>query len=141
MQADADRLAIIRHSRELGFPLNSIQAPLALSDDPDRPCAQANVIACAHLAERRDRFGYLHRPASGVATPINTGSTWATTVRRRAEVSLKEARDGCGRRAAVGAVSGGIRRKKAFTTTLIRDAGIETPQGRRLLPIRPRADR
>lgn len=47
----ADRLAFIRHSRELGFPLESIRALLALSDDPNRSCEQADRIARAHLQD------------------------------------------------------------------------------------------
>lgn len=58
-QAHADRLAFIRHSRELGFPLDSIRALLALSDDPERPCAQVDVIARTHLAEVRHRIDRL----------------------------------------------------------------------------------
>lgn len=58
-RAHADRLAFIRHSRELGFPLDSIRALLALSDDPDRPCTQVDVIARTHLGEVRRRIDRL----------------------------------------------------------------------------------
>ena len=47
----ADRLAFIRHSRELGFPLDAIRDLLGLSDDPNRSCEQADRIARAHLRE------------------------------------------------------------------------------------------
>lgn len=49
--AHADRLAFIRHSRELGFPLDSIRTLLALSDDPNRSCEQADRIARTHLQD------------------------------------------------------------------------------------------
>ena len=57
--AHADRLAFIRHSRELGFSLDSIRTLLSLSDDPDRPCAQVDVIARTHLGEVRRRIDRL----------------------------------------------------------------------------------
>lgn len=59
-RAHADRLAFIRHSRELGFSLESIRAILALSDDADRPCAEVDAIAREHLDAVRDRITRLH---------------------------------------------------------------------------------
>ena len=55
----ADRLAFIRHSRELGFPLDAIRELLALTDDPNRSCDQADRIARAHLREVETRIGSL----------------------------------------------------------------------------------
>ena len=55
-RAHADRLAFIRHSRELGFSLESVRALLALSDDADRPCAEVDAIARRHLDAVRDRI-------------------------------------------------------------------------------------
>lgn len=49
--ADADRLAFIRHSRELGFSLDAIRTLLDLSDDPNRSCNQVDRIARHHLHE------------------------------------------------------------------------------------------
>lgn len=51
----ADRLAFIRHARELGFPLESIRELLKLSDDPDQPCTVADRIATAQLREVESR--------------------------------------------------------------------------------------
>ena len=50
-----ERLAFIRHGRELGFPLDAIRELLTLSDDPDQPCEQAHDVAQSHLdaVERR----------------------------------------------------------------------------------------
>jgi len=43
------RLNFIRHARELGFEIDDIRELLALSDQPDQPCANADQIAQRHL--------------------------------------------------------------------------------------------
>jgi DNA-binding transcriptional MerR regulator len=58
-QMHADRLAFIRHSRELGFSLDRVRALLALSDDAERPCAEVDAIAREHLGAVRDRIAKL----------------------------------------------------------------------------------
>ena len=45
------RLAFIRHSRELGFPLDAIRELLGLVDAPDRSCAAADAIAKRQLIQ------------------------------------------------------------------------------------------
>jgi len=52
-----ERLAFIRHARELGFPLEAIKELLDLSDRPDRSCAAVDGIARVQLdaVERRIR--------------------------------------------------------------------------------------
>ncbi|QDD92758.1 Cadmium efflux system accessory protein (plasmid) [Roseomonas mucosa] len=50
------RLDFIRHARELGFPLDSIRALLALSDRPDRPCEEAHALASTQLAFVADKL-------------------------------------------------------------------------------------
>ena len=50
-QEHADRLAFIRHARELGFPLPAIRELLALSDDPRHSCREADEIASVHLRD------------------------------------------------------------------------------------------
>lgn len=50
-RAHADRLAFIRHSRELGFPLEAIRSLLTLVDKPNQSCAEADRIARAQLRE------------------------------------------------------------------------------------------
>lgn len=55
-QAQLDRLAFIRHSRELGFSLPQIRSLLDLSDRPDRPCAEADRIAQENLLAVRRRI-------------------------------------------------------------------------------------
>ncbi len=54
-----DRLAFIRHARELGFPLDAIRDLLSLSDRPDQSCAAADAIAKAQLMATRARIARL----------------------------------------------------------------------------------
>ena len=48
---DVRRLRFIRHARELGFEVEAIRQLLSLSDQPDRPCREADAIARAHLSD------------------------------------------------------------------------------------------
>lgn len=54
-----DRLAFIRHARELGFPLEAIRELLGLADDPDRSCEAADRIAKRQLEQVESRIGRL----------------------------------------------------------------------------------
>jgi len=54
-----DRLAFIRHARELGFGLDAIRALLSLADRPDLDCAAADRIAQEHLDAVRERIARL----------------------------------------------------------------------------------
>ena len=56
---DIARLQFIRHARDLGFPLDSVETLLVLSDDPTRPCAEVDVIARAQLAQVERRITQL----------------------------------------------------------------------------------
>jgi len=58
-RATLDRLAFIRHSRQLGFPLVAVREPLDLSDHPDRPCDAADAIAARRLREVERRLARL----------------------------------------------------------------------------------
>ncbi|WP_103175193.1 helix-turn-helix domain-containing protein [Paracoccus sp. SY] len=51
-----ERLAFIRHSRDLGFSLDDIRELLSLSDQPDMSCAAADVIATRQLVSVKDRI-------------------------------------------------------------------------------------
>lgn len=53
------RLSFIRHARQLGFDLDAIRSLLDLSDHPDRPCGEANIIAERHLAEVVEKIARL----------------------------------------------------------------------------------
>lgn len=55
-QVDVDRLAFIRHARELGFPLEAIRDLLSLSDDPEQSCEAADAIASAQLEAVEQRI-------------------------------------------------------------------------------------
>jgi DNA-binding transcriptional MerR regulator len=54
------RLAFIRHSRELGFSIESIRALLALCDAPDRDCVAADDIARQQLRAVEARIKQLN---------------------------------------------------------------------------------
>lgn len=56
---DVDRLRFIRHARELGFEVDAIRQLLGLVDQPDRSCAEADVIARVHLREIESKLARL----------------------------------------------------------------------------------
>jgi len=58
-RATLDRLAFIRHARELGFSLEAIRDLLSLSDKPDQSCAAADAIAKAQLHAVQARIARL----------------------------------------------------------------------------------
>lgn len=58
--AALDRLAFIRHARDLGFGLEAIRELLDLSDRPDRPCADVDAVARRHLADVERRIARLN---------------------------------------------------------------------------------
>jgi DNA-binding transcriptional MerR regulator len=58
-QTHADRLAFIRHGRQLGFSLDSVRTLLDLADEPGRNCADVDAIAREHLAGVRERIARL----------------------------------------------------------------------------------
>ncbi len=51
-----ERLTFIRHSRELGFPLDAIRELLSLADDPERSCEAADRIARRQLEQVKSRI-------------------------------------------------------------------------------------
>lgn len=57
--ADLERLAFIRHARELGFPLDAVRELLDLADNPRRPCDEADAIARRQLVRVERRIGRL----------------------------------------------------------------------------------
>lgn len=50
-RTDVERLAFIRHARELGFDVEAIRRLLALQDQPEQSCAEADALAKQHLIE------------------------------------------------------------------------------------------
>lgn len=53
---DLDRLAFIRHARQLGFPLDAIRELLELADHPGVSCAEADSIAQRQLRQVEQRI-------------------------------------------------------------------------------------
>lgn len=56
---DLDRLAFVRHARQLGFTLGAIRELLDLSDNPARSCAEVDRIAQRQLREIEVRIARL----------------------------------------------------------------------------------
>ncbi|WP_114416194.1 MerR family transcriptional regulator [Marinospirillum perlucidum] len=56
---DVERLAFIRHGRELGLELEAIRELLALSDHPDADCTAADDLASRHLQALEERIASL----------------------------------------------------------------------------------
>jgi len=56
---DLEHLKFIRHSRELGFSLDSIRTLLRLSRHSDEPCQQADALAREQLRQVRSRIARL----------------------------------------------------------------------------------
>ena len=54
-----DRLAFIRHSRELGFSLQAIRELLSLSDRPEQPCDAVDRLARRQLEQVEQRLARL----------------------------------------------------------------------------------
>ncbi|SLN71344.1 HTH-type transcriptional regulator ZntR [Falsiruegeria litorea R37] len=53
---DLERLAFIRHGRQLGFSLDAIREFLDLSDNPEQSCSVADSIARRQLSQVRQRI-------------------------------------------------------------------------------------
>jgi MerR family transcriptional regulator, mercuric resistance operon regulatory protein len=57
--AHLKRLNFIRRARLLGFSIDEVRALLRLADERKRPCAEARVVAEAHLADVRNKIADL----------------------------------------------------------------------------------
>jgi DNA-binding transcriptional MerR regulator len=55
-RAQVDRLAFIRHARDLGFSIEAIRELLQMADRPDMPCDEADAIALRHLQDVKARI-------------------------------------------------------------------------------------
>lgn len=60
-EKDRERLAFIRHSRDLGLPMDAIRDLLELSAHPEAPCADVDRIADHQLKAVRERIKRLKR--------------------------------------------------------------------------------
>lgn len=56
-----ERLAFVRHARDLGFSLEAIRDLIELSHHPERPCGRADSIVADQLAAVRVRIARLQR--------------------------------------------------------------------------------
>lgn len=71
-----ERLAFIKHARDLGFPVEGIRMLLRLSDTPDIACDEAHAIAVRHLNDVRHkiaRLRSLESELSRIATTCSGG--------------------------------------------------------------------
>ncbi len=59
-----ERLAFIRHSRELGFSLDTIRELLSLTDEPERSCAAVDRMARRQLRQVESRITRLQALAT-----------------------------------------------------------------------------
>lgn len=57
--SEEDRLAFIRHARQLGFPLEAIRELLGLADSPDHSCSHVDSIASKQLRDVEARIARL----------------------------------------------------------------------------------
>lgn len=55
-KAHLERLAFIKHGRDLGFSIEAIRALLTLTDRPTMPCDEAHAIASQHLADVKSKI-------------------------------------------------------------------------------------
>lgn len=55
-RAEIDRLAFIRHTRDLGFSIEAIRELLGMADRPDMPCVDADTIVFRHLQDVKSRI-------------------------------------------------------------------------------------
>ncbi|WP_448203027.1 MerR family transcriptional regulator [Azospirillum sp. sgz302134] len=55
------RLTFVRRARELGFPLDTVRAMLALADQPDRPCGEVDAMVVEQLHEVERKIADLQR--------------------------------------------------------------------------------
>jgi DNA-binding transcriptional MerR regulator len=55
-RADVDRLAFIRHARDLGFSIEAIRELLGMADRPNMPCDEADAIVFRHLEDVKSRI-------------------------------------------------------------------------------------
>jgi DNA-binding transcriptional MerR regulator len=70
----AERLAFIRHSRELGFSLDAIRQLLELSDDPDQPCEHVDAIARDQVDRRIVSLKALKKELNRMITQCRGGN-------------------------------------------------------------------
>ena len=58
-KSDLERLAFIRHARDIGLNIDAIRELIALSQHRQMPCEGADRIAAEHLAHVREKISSL----------------------------------------------------------------------------------
>ena len=69
---DLQRLAFIRHSRELGFEIDAIRTLLTLQEDQNQSCMSACTIARARLEEIEQRIRSLQALKDELETMLDS---------------------------------------------------------------------
>ncbi|WP_320199494.1 MerR family transcriptional regulator [Agrobacterium sp. rho-13.3] len=60
-KSDLERLAFVRHARDLGLNIEAIRELIALSQHREMPCDGADRIAADHLADVREKIARLKK--------------------------------------------------------------------------------
>ncbi|KAF0137139.1 MAG: hmrR [Xanthobacteraceae bacterium] len=83
---DVQRLAFIRHGRDLGFETDEIRQLISLTGDPDHPCAEADAIARRHLVDIDAKIARLTAMRGEIARMVDSCSHGAIATCRVIEV-------------------------------------------------------
>ena len=84
---DADRLNFIRNGRRLGFSIDEIRSLIALSNQPERDCAEAAQIASHHLIAVEGRL----RQLEALRDELSAMSASGCSAQRMADCKVIEA--------------------------------------------------
>lgn len=84
--ADVQRLAFIRHGRDLGFDIGEIRQLIALAGEPGQPCAGADAIARRHLVDIDAKIARLTAMRREIARMVEDGAHGAIATCRVIEV-------------------------------------------------------
>jgi len=87
LPSDVERLSFIRNGRRLGFSIDEIRSLIALSDQPERDCAEAGQIAALHLANVEERLRQLEALRDELAAMSSVGCS----ARRMADCRIIQA--------------------------------------------------
>lgn len=68
-----ERLAFVKHARQLGFAVEAIRTLLELADHPDRACDDANALAQQHLAAVEAKIAQLQALRGELTRMVSVG--------------------------------------------------------------------
>lgn len=75
-QAEIERLAFVKHARDLGFAIEAIKELAELGEYPDRTCEEVDQIARRHLIQTQEkmaRLGRLERELTRIVSSCDSG--------------------------------------------------------------------